>query len=181
MKKILLSAGLLLSAVLLVQAQQKKKDAKAARKSDAVVMPEIPFRDLGGGLPPLRVVDTGGKSYTAADLRKGNHLFLVMFNPTCGHCQQMAKLMGQHAELFSKSDVLFMAGPAVMDYMNSFYQASSIGLHPEMRVGVDSASAVDQLYNYKMLPQINVYNKERKLVKVFYGDVPLDSLKMFLP
>ena len=74
-----------------------------------------------------------------------------------------------------------MAGPAMRSYMPSFYQASGVGKHPEIVVGLDSAGAVDRLYEYRMLPQINIYDKNRRLVKTFYGDVPLDSLKKYVP
>lgn len=182
MKKIFLSTSLLLVAVLLTNAQQKKKKTgvqqESAPQQETV---KLSYREIGSIMPPLRVVDTGGNVYTEADFRNNNHFFMFLFNPTCGHCQQMAKLVNDHASLFQKNKVLFMAGPAVLDYMNSFYQVSSIGKHPEFKVGVDSAAAVDRLYNYQSLPQINIYDKHRRLVKIFYGDVPLDSLKQYIP
>jgi hypothetical protein len=47
-------------------------------------------------------------------------------------------------------------------------------------VGIDSSGLVNQTFLYKLLPQVNVYNKERKLEKVFFSDVPIDSLKSYI-
>ena len=80
---------------------------------------------------------------------------------------------------FKKNDVVFMAGPQMMSYLNSFYQATKIGNHPEIKVGVDSAFVIEKIYNYHTLPQLNIYNKQRKLIKTFQGDIPLDSLKAY--
>lgn len=129
----------------------------------------------------MRVIDTAGKEYTEMSFKDKKHFFLFLFNPTCGHCIRMAKLMGEHARTFKKSQVLFLAGPAMLPYLASFYQSSGVGDHPAIKVGVDSAGTVDRLYNYKTLPQVNIYDKDRRLVKIFYGDTPLDSLTQYLP
>ncbi|WP_118972550.1 TlpA family protein disulfide reductase [Taibaiella koreensis] len=139
------------------------------------------YRSKGAALPALKVIDTTGKIYTGEAFKGNNHFFVFLFNPTCGHCIEMAKLMGKNITTFKKNDVLFMAGAAMGPYMGSFYQASGIGSHPEIKVGVDSAGAVDKLYSYSTLPQINIYDKDRKLVKTFNGDTPLDSLKKYVP
>ncbi len=167
MKKILLSAGLVCSLAF-VFAQQKEE-------------PKISYKEVGSTLPSLRIIDTLRNEYTEQSFKNNNHFFLFLFNPTCGHCIQMAKEIGDHSEEFKNNHILFMAGPAMLPYMASFYQSTGIGNHPEIKVGVDSASAVDKLFNYHMLPQVNIYDKNRKLVKIFYGDVKLDSLKKYVP
>jgi hypothetical protein len=166
MKKILFAVCLLLTFG--VQAQQQEEV-------------KLSYREISSILPPMRVVDTTKREYTEKDFGNKNHFFMFLFNPTCGHCIQMAKLIGDNIDVFRKNDVLFLAGPAMLPYMASFYQASGIGKYPQVKVGVDSASTVDRLYNYKTLPQINIYDKNRRLVKIFYGDTPLDSLKKYIP
>lgn len=166
MKKILSAALLLLSFA--AQAQQKEEVTMS-------------YREITSILPPMRVIDTLNHEYTEKDFSNKNHFFMFLFNPTCGHCIQMGKLVGDHIKEFKKNKVLFLAGPAMMPYLGNFYQTSNLGKHPEVTVGIDSASTVDRLYNYKMLPQINIYDKNRKLVKIFYGDTPLDSLKKYIP
>jgi len=177
MKKILAGAGLLCASAFVIQAQQQKAQPVPQQTGEA----KVSYREEGSVLPPLRVIDGKMNEYTEKSFRNDHHFFMFLFNPTCGHCIDMAKLMGAHADEFKKNHVLFLAGPAMMPYLGHFFQASGIDKHPEIKVGIDSASAVDRLYNYRMLPQVNIYDKDRKLVKIFYGDVPLDSLKKYVP
>jgi phenylacetate-CoA ligase len=37
-------------------------------------------------------------------------------------------------------------------------------------MGVDSSEMINKMYMYQSLPQLNIYNKERKLIKYFTGD-----------
>jgi hypothetical protein len=169
MKKIFLSACAAIALISVVMAQDKKDEVK------------VSYREVGSIMPPMRVIDTLKHEYSASDFDNKKHFFLFLFNPTCGHCIQMAKLVSDNKEVFKDNHVLFLAGPAMMPYLASFYQASGINMHSDIKVGIDSASTVDRLYMYQTLPQINIYDKNRKLVKIMYGDVALDSLKRYIP
>ncbi len=169
MKKILLSACIAISLVSVVIAQDKKEEVK------------VSYREVGSILPPMRVIDTSKHEYSAEDFKNKNHFFLFLFNPTCGHCIKMAKLVNDNKEVFKKNNVLFLAGPAMMPYLPNFYQAAGIDNNSDIKVGIDSASTVDRLYMYQMLPQINVYDKNRKLIRIMHGDVSLDTLKHYIP
>lgn len=168
MKKIFLSAAVIAALCSIVFAQDKKGDPVLDN-----------YKLTGAPLPEMRLIDTARKEYTEKSFDSKHNLFLFMFNPTCGHCINMAKLMGDNHKTFEKNNIVFMAGPQMMSYLNSFYQATKIGEHPEFVVGVDSAFAIEKIYNYHMLPQLNIYDKNRKLIKIFQGDIPLDSLKRY--
>lgn len=169
MKKIFLSVCAAILVITVVMAQEKKEEIK------------LSYREVGSILPSLRVIDTLKHEYSEADFSNKHHFFVFLFNPTCGHCIKMAKLVNDNKDMFRKNNVLFMAGPAMMPYLPSFYQASGLDIKGDIKVGIDSASAVDRLYQYRMLPQINIYDKDRRLIKVYYGDVALDSLKKYIP
>jgi len=168
MKKIFLSACAALALISVVIAQDKKEEVK------------LSYREVGSILPPLRVIDTLRKEYTAADFKDKHNFFLVMFNPTCDHCVRMARLIDEHEAEFKKNKVLFLATAAMMPYLPGFHISTGITNKSPIKIGVDSASTVDRLYEYKTLPQINIYDKERRLIKIFHGDVPLDSLKRYM-
>jgi hypothetical protein len=36
------------------------------------------------------------------------------------------------------------------------------------------------MYMYQSLPQLNIYNKERKLIKYFTGDIAIDSIRTYI-
>lgn len=138
------------------------------------------YRAIGSELPELRAVDGKMKEYTNESFKDQHHFFLIMFNPTCGHCIKMTKLIGEHAALFKKNHVLFLAGAQMMPYFQDFYKETDVFRHPEFVVAVDSAQTIEKLYSYHTLPQINIYDKNRTLVKTYNGDVSLDSLKPYM-
>jgi thiol-disulfide isomerase/thioredoxin len=169
MKKVIIALVMLaLPATLLLAQKQAEPDNQTF------------YRAIGSDLPELRVVDGKMKEYTNRSFKDARHFFLIMFNPTCGHCIKMTKEIGAHAALFKDNHVLFLAGAQMMPYFQDFYKETEVFKHPEFVVAVDSAQTIEKLYSYRTLPQINVYDKDRKLVKTYNGDVPLDSLKQYL-
>lgn len=180
MKKIFLSAGIAIAVFSIAAAQQKTdapKNIPAAQQKKDPLLEN--YQAMGASLPTLRLVDTLNKVYTEKDFESKHNFFLFMFNPTCGHCIQMAKLVGDNKDKFKDIKIAFMAGPQMTPYLSSFYQASNIAVAPEIKVGVDSAYAIEKIYNYLSLPQLNIYDKNRKLIKVYHSDVPLDSLMKY--
>jgi hypothetical protein len=52
--------------------------------------------------------------------------------------------------------------------------------YPIMYVGTDSGDFLNNVFLYSQLPQINIYDKKRKLLKTFTGEVAIDSLKKYI-
>ena len=46
--------------------------------------------------------------------------------------------------------------------------------------GLGGSYGVERLTWYQMLPQINIYDGDRKLLKIYTGDTPFDSLKKYI-
>jgi thiol-disulfide isomerase/thioredoxin len=178
MKKILLSSFVAIAVCSIVFAQDKKH-AKQATVDPSTDLKED-YQKIGSSLPTLRIVDTNNVSFTGKTFQSKHNFFLFMFNPTCGHCINMAKLIVGNYSAFKNNKIAFMASPQMTSVIGSFYQATGIGKYPEIKVGVDSAYAIEKIYNYQTLPQLNIYNNQHKLIKVFHGDITLDSLKQYL-
>lgn len=166
LRKILALSAALLCLHTISPAQQKEE----ARVS---------YREVGSKLPPMRVIARDSVQYAADAFTNNHNFFLVLFNPTCGHCIRTAFAMGEDEAAFKDNKVLFLAGAQMLPYLKSFFEQTKLDKHPAIKVGIDSAQTVDRLFSYKMLPQINIYNKDRVLIKTFYGDTPLDSLKQY--
>lgn len=117
---------------------------------------------------------------TNEDLDNGANLFLMMFNPTCSHCEEATIQLGRNADLFDRSKVVLMANPAMKYYFNDFNVFTHQDEYPFMLMGADSTDCVGKLFLYKPLPQINIYDADRKLIKIFNGDIAIDSLKQYI-
>ena len=129
------------------------------------------------------VADTSTLSYslfTEKDLDNGGNLFLIMFNPTCTHCQNVAAILRDSIHLFKKSNVLFIANSMMRPYISDFVGLLNISKTPNMYVGYDSTGVINELFLYQSLPQINIYSAQRKLLKTYAGEVTLDTLRKFI-
>lgn len=138
-----------------------------------------PYKTVGAALPSLRIVDRSMQPHTEAEINKKNHSFVVMFNPTCHHCIDVAKMFGTHKKDFRKNTIFFVAAADMMPYMDHFYKETGAAEFDNITIGVDSSSIITNLYKYGNLPQINIYDKNKKLVRIFSGETPLDSLLQY--
>lgn len=163
---------------------------------------EIDYTQSGAPMPPLRIIiqpDTAGKANAAPQHRKKankhiaakpvmtekdfdnqHNLFVMLFNPNCSHCEDVTLLLGQHIKLFKKSNIVLLAAPSMKLNLGDFVSILHTGRFPGMYVGLDSAGFIKNTLLYKQLPQINIYDKHRKLIKTFSGEVTIDSLQAYI-
>ena len=73
-----------------------------------------------------------------------------------------------------------MAAPSMIDYLEFYNNVTRYSKYPKMVVGVDSANYIGKTFMYESLPQINVYDKDRKLIKVFSGETPIEKLEPYI-
>lgn len=127
--------------------------------------------------------DAGTDLYTTTtgkDLDNDKPLFVMLFNPTCSHCEDMTMMMTNNIESFGKSKIVLLATKPMAYYLPDFAQRHHIAKYPNMHIGYDSTNFVDNMFLYQSLPQINVYGRDRKLLKTFKGEVPVDTLVKFV-
>jgi hypothetical protein len=142
----------------------------------AVAQVRSPYKNIGAAMPSLRIIDRSMKAYTNDDINKAKNSFLVLFNPTCHHCMDMAKLMGTHKQDFANHTIFFVAAADMMPYLDYFFEQTGAAAFDNLVIGIDSADIITNLYQYGSLPQINIYDSTQTLVRMFAGETPLDSL-----
>jgi hypothetical protein len=120
------------------------------------------------------------KYLTNQDFDNGANLFVMMFNPTCSHCEDETQLLEKNIFLFKRSKIILMANPVMWEYMPNFVKSFHIDEYTTISVGVDSSDFINKVFLYSSLPQINIYDHNRKLLKTYAGEVPIDSLKAFI-
>ena len=173
--------------------------AKTTEKQPA----EIDYKEMGAPMPRLKVKlykDTAKKNnvtesaepirkkkkaeekiyLTNEDVDNDGNLFVMMFNPTCSHCEDMAALLRNNISLFKKTQIVLQANPGMAQYIPDFVNRQHLNDYPTFHVGSDSADFINKIYLFQMLPQINIYDHDRKLIKTYNGEVPVDSLKKYI-
>ncbi len=199
--------ALLLCSAFGVQAQQKDKqyykqsttvspsfnlgsqrtDLNFGKRKKAIPepLPPLPqtvadFHNLGSPMPRIRLVAAKGVIFTDSMLKNDANIFVMMFHPTCEHCEDMTRVLEANIALFKSSHIVLMAAPMMGPYMDFFEKNTRHAQYPKLMVGLDSAGFVDRTFNYVALPQINIYDKERKLIKTFSGLGAIDSLRPYI-
>jgi hypothetical protein len=141
---------------------------------------KIDYKAIGAPLPAMRMNTLEGKTITDKDLENDANLLIMLFNPTCDHCQDQAVILKNNLALVNKSKILFLAAKGMGPYLSFFTSTTKIDSFSRLQIAVDSAEYIDKVFNYTSLPQMNIYDKERKLIKVFNGTKPIDSLKKYI-
>lgn len=195
-----LLALMVLPVVLLAQTDTKT--------TENTTSPNFDYKQIGAPMPPVlfmayqsapatagtkkqsrrkkkkETADTGNvvsyKPITAKDLNSDANLLVMMFNPTCGHCEDVTVLLRDNIDVFKRSQVVLLANNVMRPYLPDFVERMRIGTTPHMLVAYDSSKFIDNLFLYQTLPQINIYSSERKLLKTYCGEVPIDTLKKFI-
>lgn len=116
---------------------------------------------------------------TSDDLHPKGNIFIMLFNPNCSHCQEETIKINQEINSFKKSKFVLVANPEMAAYIPDFITFARIAKQPKLPIVIDSSGFVDKVFLYQSLPQINIYNKEHKLIKTYTGDVSIDSLKQY--
>ncbi len=179
-----------------------QKPAAAHTKTTEKQVVEIDYKEKGAPMPPIKVllyqdsakneaIEKGDaeakrkksqeKIYlTTEDVANNANLFVMMFNPTCSHCEDEAAIMRNNISLFKKTNIVLMANPGMKQYLPDFVHRQHLDDYPTFRIGIDSADFINKVYLFQMLPQINIYDHSRKLIKTFNGEVVIDSLKKYI-
>ncbi len=194
MKRNLLLVALLCS-FFFAFAQKKKKTARGNHvRTEATT--SVDYKQTGAPMPAIRLIvptltnEVAGKKkeavpetkvITEQDLANNSNLLVMMFNPTCGHCEEQTDLFTQNISLFRNSKLVLMAGAPMLPYMEHFNSGRHVDKFPKTIImGVDSAQFIDKTFRYESLPQINIYDHERKLLRSFTGLVSIDSLITYI-
>jgi hypothetical protein len=195
MQRNLLIVGLLFISI--VAFAQKKKTSSAVSRPDAskslsisgtaflypvdnAMDVQFDYKQINAPLPQFNVINYQNKDITQSFFN-GSNLFVIVFNPGCEHCEDETRLLMTNIALFKNSKVLMMAAPIMTPQLSYFESNVKFSQYPAFTVAIDSAKVLDKIFNYNNLPQINIYNgKDKRLLKTFNSDTPLDSLKQYI-
>lgn len=180
-QKLLIALCLLLPFAGLTQGRKKHRKQQAAAAAPAPLPDGTDYKQPGAPMPPVRLVTMEGKVYDNKALEGGGNLFLMFFNPSCDHCMEMTRQLQKNVFLFKKSKVVLVAGESMGKYVTPFLREMNMSQYSAtLPVTLDSSATIGKLFLYQSLPQINVYDHDRKLIRVFAGLSSVDSLRQYI-
>lgn len=101
----------------------------------------------------------------------------MFFNPTCGHCEEQTLAFEENKELFKNTQIILVGSPDVGEYMNGFATRTHLNEHPYIWMGLDYDNIISKAYLYYSLPQLCIYGKDDRLIRMISGGASIDTLK----
>ena len=129
------------------------------RPTSTATEPKFDYKQMNAPLPKFSIINHESKDITANVTQSGGNLILMMFNPTCEHCEEETRTFIQNIFLFQKSKILLVAAPNQISNLGYFDATVKFSQYPStLTVAVDSAQLIEKIFTYKTLPQINIYD-----------------------
>lgn len=142
---------------------------------------QLMYRKKGAPIPPFVLEKTMGGTFTNTKLKPGKPVMLMIFHPLCDHCNYVIDSLKKYESSFKNTQLLLVAEDRNKDYMKDFIEKTGIRDNVLFKnIGTEKGNLIWYLYTYEILPQVNFYDKNYKLVHSFTGKAPFDSLKMFI-
>ncbi|HRG23811.1 MAG TPA: redoxin domain-containing protein [Chitinophagaceae bacterium] len=128
------------------------------------------------GFPPISLLLPDGKSYfTKADLPKDKAVLLMLFNPSCSHCQEETKQITQHIDKFSNIHIV-MATPMPLDSMLAFREKYKLANFKNITITQDNKAMMPTYFMINNLPFLAFYNRKKELIGTHEGSMSIEKL-----
>ena len=128
-------------------------------------------------LPYLSYTTLKGEPQSTRTMPGGS--LLILFNTDCDHCQREAKEISEKTGAFKDYQLFFIAADS-LDQIENFAKTYNLADKPNVHFG--RAEFQDVFINFGSIPTpaIYLYSRERKFVKSFLGETPVEELIKYL-
>jgi len=178
-RKLLIITCLISVASLASARKTFKNDTPLFDKQDVNDTPGD-YRVVGAPMPKIYFIRKDGGKITNSDISKKRKTIIMIYNPLCEHCEDETVLIGQNIQKFDNTDFILLAAPNMTGQYSYFENTVHVSKYPQLVQAADSSGFIEKVYTYESLPQINIYDKHHKLMKIFTGDVAIDSVTAYL-
>lgn len=125
--------------------------------------------------PPLKITLHDGTTYTKENLPKKKAVMLMLFNPSCDHCQHETETMAQNMDKFKDIQVVMVTTAPVAELL-AFREKYQLGQYPNIVMGRDNDYFLFSFFTIHNFPFHAFYNKKKELISVFEGSMTLDKV-----
>lgn len=159
------------------RAREQEALYKAAQESNPN---EKPFAKVGAALPAFQVVTLEQKALFDTELPADKPIILFLFNPGCGHCVDMGKVVRDSIQQLKGATLLFITASNQLGELPVYAKETGLGGMNQVIISADNTNVNKYLFEYNGMPQMMVYGKDRVLRKTFYKYASMDSLRFYL-
>jgi hypothetical protein len=113
------------------------------------------------------------------NIPEGRPTVLYFFSPDCDHCHITAKALLEHMDEMKGADFYFFSFMP-LDMIRSFAEEHHLGSYKNITVGKDFQFFFPAFYGATTVPYLVVYDRRKRLVKLYDGGVKLSELVSLL-
>lgn len=136
---------------------------------------QAPFKRFPG-FPPISLLLPDGVSYfTKKDLPENKAVLLMLFSPSCSHCQQETEQIIKHIAEFKNVHIV-MATPMPFDSMLVFREKYKLANYKNITVTQDNKVMMPTYFMIGNLPFLAFYNRKKELLDTFEGSLPIEKV-----
>lgn len=119
---------------------------------------------------PAFMIQQADSTWFSADklpsASKYPYVAIIYFSPTCGHCQVAAKDILSHMDSLKNVFFVFVSYNS-MNEISEFSQVYGLNTLANVKIGRDPKYFVPSFFRVESTPFTAVYDRHRKLIKVF--------------
>ncbi len=188
-KNILLIGTFSVLTLAFISCNAQKKVATLAKKTEAVKTETRPTAEKfnseknlkGSTLPQFSFITAQGNEMHTKDFPKNKPVLLVLFNPSCGHCQIILEQIRDNIKEFNFATILFLTGEQLKDVLPNYVVNVKVDkMEYEILVASDNSDATLKIFEYEGIPQVMIYNKEHKLEFIYYKEAQNMNMLRYL-
>lgn len=124
-------------------------------------------------LPVMQITFLDGVTVQAKDLT--GKTMLVFFFPDCEHCQEEANAMKENINAFKDYTVYYLSSVPKAE-VEKFALDYGLSEAPNFKFGTVPGESVLDNFGPIPTPSMYIYNDEKKLVKKFEGQTPIETV-----
>ncbi|HPI55539.1 MAG TPA: redoxin domain-containing protein [Chitinophagaceae bacterium] len=168
---------LILGAMIFSSSRSVESFSTISSGADSVKKSEKPNADIGAKLIDFTVVTNEDILMFKDQLVKKNKPFvLILFNPACGHCTDAIEHFVAAKEKFEGIPIVFITGSNLYGEIKKCALDTKSAEMKSMVIAADNSEVTKQLFEYKGIPQLMIYDKHQILQSKYYIDIPVNSV-----
>lgn len=120
--------------------------------------------------PNFVLLSLDSVAFTQNVLVENKSTIIMLFNPTCGHCQQQLELLLTLPEVTNATN-LILTSTEPLYKIKEFYDKYHLEKYSWIHMGKDHKYFFGGFYRPKTIPVLAFYNKQKKLTYFNQGNV----------
>ncbi|MES2776454.1 MAG: redoxin domain-containing protein [Bacteroidota bacterium] len=136
----------------------------------------IPIYKQHPTVPDFKLMKADSSFFMMKDMVKKKHpTVVIIFSPTCGHCQHQAEEITSHMKDLQDINFIFSTLYPVQE-MKTYISDYGLDKFSNITVGHDKGYILGSFYTINSLPGVFVYDKKGQLVREFGTNVKAEAL-----